>query len=192
MAGFHSPTTWTPLTRRNASPRPQILYSEIANRCPLSSMYRAGGFISYSNEGNEPMHVHAVKGEAECKYWLQAGPFRYCRGFLNTTARRVCGVKCDRSSSNISISSLLPGGNILEGIVQSRTKPILAKAIETTPEALVVRLAHASRSVTKAVETGATRQISQTASAKLTAALIPQTPSADSANQGKTGASARC
>jgi len=27
-------------------------------------------FHFYSNEGNEPMHVHAVKGDAECKYWL--------------------------------------------------------------------------------------------------------------------------
>jgi hypothetical protein len=27
-------------------------------------------FGFYSNEGNEPMHVHAEKGDAECKYWL--------------------------------------------------------------------------------------------------------------------------
>ena len=24
----------------------------------------------YSNEGNEPMHVHARKGDAECKFWM--------------------------------------------------------------------------------------------------------------------------
>ena len=24
----------------------------------------------YSNEGNEPMHIHGEKGEAECKYWI--------------------------------------------------------------------------------------------------------------------------
>jgi hypothetical protein len=24
----------------------------------------------YSNEGNEPIHVHARKAEAECKYWI--------------------------------------------------------------------------------------------------------------------------
>jgi hypothetical protein len=23
------------------------------------------------NEGNEPLHVHARKGEAECKFWLR-------------------------------------------------------------------------------------------------------------------------
>lgn len=24
----------------------------------------------YSNEGHEPVHVHARKGEAECKFWI--------------------------------------------------------------------------------------------------------------------------
>ena len=24
----------------------------------------------YSNEGNEPVHIHAEKGEMECKFWL--------------------------------------------------------------------------------------------------------------------------
>lgn len=24
----------------------------------------------YSNEGNEPVHIHARKGGAECKFWL--------------------------------------------------------------------------------------------------------------------------
>jgi hypothetical protein len=32
-------------------------------------------FFFYSNEGNEPMHIHAVKGDAECKFWLH--PERY-------------------------------------------------------------------------------------------------------------------
>ena len=34
--------------------------------------------------------------------------------------------------------SLLRGGSILEEIMQSRTKPVLAKAIETTPGALIL------------------------------------------------------
>lgn len=29
----------------------------------------------YSNEGNEPMHVHARKGETECKYWIRTELF---------------------------------------------------------------------------------------------------------------------
>lgn len=24
----------------------------------------------YSNEGNEPIHVHTEKGDMECKFWL--------------------------------------------------------------------------------------------------------------------------
>jgi hypothetical protein len=26
----------------------------------------------YSNEGTEPMHIHAQKGDQECKYWILA------------------------------------------------------------------------------------------------------------------------
>jgi hypothetical protein len=48
---------------------------------------------------------------------------------------------------SISISSLLPGGSISEEIVQSKTKPILAKAIETTPEALIVIMESGSVSI---------------------------------------------
>jgi hypothetical protein len=29
----------------------------------------------YSNEGNEPIHVHCQKGEAEAKYWLDVSGF---------------------------------------------------------------------------------------------------------------------
>jgi hypothetical protein len=39
------------------------------------------------------------------------------------------------------------GGSTLEGIVQSKTEPILAKAIETTPEALVVIMENGSVSI---------------------------------------------
>jgi hypothetical protein len=27
-------------------------------------------FFFYSNEGSEPIHIHAEKGDMECKYWL--------------------------------------------------------------------------------------------------------------------------
>ena len=29
----------------------------------------------YSNEGNEPIHVHARKGDAECKFWFHPDIF---------------------------------------------------------------------------------------------------------------------
>lgn len=25
----------------------------------------------YSDEGNEPIHIHAQRGDAQCKYWLK-------------------------------------------------------------------------------------------------------------------------
>ena len=65
----------------------KTLYNGIAYQCPLFSMCRAGGFIS-SNEGNEPIHVHAVKGDAECKYWLQPERFDIVEEFeYNCTPR---------------------------------------------------------------------------------------------------------
>jgi len=45
-------------------------------------------FHFYSNEGNEPMHVHAEKGEAECKYWLHPDTFDIEEEFeYNCTSR---------------------------------------------------------------------------------------------------------
>ena len=38
-------------------------------------------FYFYSNEGNEPMHVHAGKGDAECKYWLHPDRFDIVEDF---------------------------------------------------------------------------------------------------------------
>lgn len=29
----------------------------------------------YSNEGNEPIHIHAEKGEKDCKYWLDVADY---------------------------------------------------------------------------------------------------------------------
>ena len=32
-------------------------------------------FFFYANEGNEPVHIHCRKGDAEAKYWLDPGAF---------------------------------------------------------------------------------------------------------------------
>jgi hypothetical protein len=37
---------------------------------PTILVVRGWRLYFYSNEGSEPMHVHASKGEAECKFWL--------------------------------------------------------------------------------------------------------------------------
>lgn len=42
---------------------------------PTVLMVRGWRFFFYSNEGNEPMHIHARKGGAECKYWLLEATF---------------------------------------------------------------------------------------------------------------------
>jgi hypothetical protein len=45
-------------------------------------------FHFYSNEGREPMHVHAIKGDAECKYWLFPDEFNIEEEFeFNLTPR---------------------------------------------------------------------------------------------------------
>jgi uncharacterized protein DUF4160 len=45
-------------------------------------------FYFYSNERNEPMHVHAVKGDAECKFWLHPDRFDIEEAFeFNLTPR---------------------------------------------------------------------------------------------------------
>lgn len=37
---------------------------------PTILVVRGWRVFFYSNEGGEPVHVHARKGEAECKVWL--------------------------------------------------------------------------------------------------------------------------
>ena len=32
-------------------------------------------FFFYANEGNEPIHVHAIKADMECKFWLHPETF---------------------------------------------------------------------------------------------------------------------
>jgi len=42
---------------------------------PTILYLRGWRIYAYPNEGNEPMHVHAQKGDAECKFWLKPGLF---------------------------------------------------------------------------------------------------------------------
>ena len=43
-------------------------------------------FFFYSNERNEPSHIHAQKGEAECKYWLYPDRFDIAEAYMCNTS----------------------------------------------------------------------------------------------------------
>lgn len=42
---------------------------------PTLLLIRGWRFFCYSNERNEPPHVHVRKGDSECKFWLLAEKF---------------------------------------------------------------------------------------------------------------------
>jgi hypothetical protein len=45
----------------------------------------------YANEGNEPIHIHCIKGDIECKYWLHRDDFEISEGYaynMNSKSRR--------------------------------------------------------------------------------------------------------
>jgi len=45
----------------------------------------------YSNEGSEPIHIHAEKGDMECKYWILVEEVEIREAFefnLSPTARK--------------------------------------------------------------------------------------------------------
>ena len=45
----------------------------------------------YSNEGSEPIHIHAEKGDMECKYWILVDEVEIREAFefnLSPAARR--------------------------------------------------------------------------------------------------------
>ena len=46
-------------------------------------------FFFYSNEGEEPLHVHVGKGGAAAKLWLQPVRIAYSYGFTPSPLRRI-------------------------------------------------------------------------------------------------------
>ena len=42
---------------------------------PTVLMISGWRFFFYPNEGNEPMHIHCRKGDADAKYWLDVDSF---------------------------------------------------------------------------------------------------------------------
>lgn len=59
---------------------------------PTILFIRGWRFFFYANEGNEPVHIHCSKGDAEAKYWLLAEQFDLVEAFshgMTTADRRV-------------------------------------------------------------------------------------------------------
>ncbi len=51
-------------------------------------------FFFYSNENNEPIHIHVQKGECEAKFWLMVKEFELKEAFsYNMKARDTREVK---------------------------------------------------------------------------------------------------
>jgi hypothetical protein len=49
-------------------------------------------FFFYSNERNEPIHIHVQKGDKECKYWLDSSNFEVKEAYtfqMNNKDKRV-------------------------------------------------------------------------------------------------------
>jgi hypothetical protein len=57
---------------------------------PTVLLVRAFRFFFYSNENNEPIHVHVTKGNADGKIWLEPGvEIVYMHGFTNAEQRDI-------------------------------------------------------------------------------------------------------
>jgi len=48
---------------------------------PTILMINGWRIFFYSNENSEPIHVHCIKGEMECKYWLRSETFEISEAF---------------------------------------------------------------------------------------------------------------
>jgi hypothetical protein len=51
-------------------------------------------FFFYSNEGNEPVHIHCSKAEKECKFWIDFDNFEIDEAYsFNMSHRDIRFVK---------------------------------------------------------------------------------------------------
>ena len=48
---------------------------------PTILMILGWRFFFYANEGNEPIHIHCRKGDAEAKYWLDPEEFEVIEAY---------------------------------------------------------------------------------------------------------------
>lgn len=57
----------------------------------MPTIFRLLGFrfFFYSNESNEPPHVHLEKGDAEGKYWIDPLEKEYMHGFTRSEEKQA-------------------------------------------------------------------------------------------------------
>lgn len=46
-------------------------------------------FHFYSNENEEPPHIHVDAGDGECKFWLEPVALAFSRGLDGATVRKI-------------------------------------------------------------------------------------------------------
>lgn len=46
-------------------------------------------FFFFSNEGNEPIHIHIESGDGYCKFWIQPVSLAYSKGYHSTELNKI-------------------------------------------------------------------------------------------------------
>lgn len=46
-------------------------------------------FFFFSNEGNEPVHIHVESGDGYCKFWLNPASVAYSIGYNSTELNKI-------------------------------------------------------------------------------------------------------
>lgn len=58
-------------------------------------------FFFYSNENNEPVHVHVEKGDAEAKIWINPLAEQYAYGFKSRERKEILRLAREHSDEII-------------------------------------------------------------------------------------------
>lgn len=53
---------------------------------PTILLLRGWRFFFYADERNEPIHIHARKGDMDCKYWLDVDAYEIREAFSHNMA----------------------------------------------------------------------------------------------------------
>lgn len=46
-------------------------------------------FFFFSNEGNEPVHIHVESGDGYCKFWLNPTSLAYSTGYNSSELNKI-------------------------------------------------------------------------------------------------------